>query len=224
MNINRVERRATQYAELGTVLGLTSAGIGISIPTEDQYNWSNTLARLATADDISETTPEKFSDPRALLDMLDLNPDDPILNDIAAELLAASRASREAPNLVTHFSSRRREAIACIDLLRYQSSPDVRDNSSLWSQLGTLTIVGTYFDSFVDCREDAMELPQFTAAQLAQGSLLHFLKAMRGLHSNTVISCAKACRCVGIHKLIVRRLPKPLLGPNLYSSVPYLSR
>lgn len=212
MNLAREELRAQNYSDLAVVLARTAIGIGAPITYETEGHWVDTVTRLAEADDLSEITPELLGDPVSLLNVLDINDINPQLVTAATDLLTASRNSRMATTLPAHFTYRAREARGCINLLRFQSPDNIRDDSDLWRQLGNLTVFGTYFDSFVDCREDAQALPQFTPLQLARGSMINMAKAVRAIRPETLVSCARACQDIGLGGHIAKRLAKPLLG------------
>ena len=213
MGFPTASEREAQYRICGEVMADTANGIGLPIDAVTMDRWSDTMARLATADDISEATPEAFSDPVILVRELGLDTGQPCLVDAAAGLLDANTRSSTSSALADHFTARRDEAKYSMDLLRYQS-PNSSKHPQAWQELEGLCITGIYVDSLFDAIKDAKRLPHFTASQLAMGSLKHFVRSLRSLQPETLGSFRRAAHRVGMDRYILAK-PKRLAAEIL---------
>src|SRR5665213_2945634 len=114
-------RKAEQYDISGQMLANVAGELSGIDPSTFSSDWSATMVKLATADDISEDHPEYFESGAGLLRYLELNPLQGALVRSADGLLAANIASSTATTIRGHFSARRREALHSVGLLRHQS-------------------------------------------------------------------------------------------------------
>jgi len=213
MGFPSASEREAQYRICGEVMANTANGIGLPIDDVTADRWGDTMARLATADDISEATPEAFSDPAILVQELGLDTDQPCLVDAASGLLDANTRSSNSSVLADHFAARRDEAKYSMDLLRFQS-PNSNKQPAAWQELEGLCITGIYLDSLFDAIKDAKRLQHFTASQLAIGSLKHFARSLRALQPETIVSFQRAAHRVGMDRYILTK-PKRLASEIL---------
>ena len=160
-----------QYAECAYILAETFGELGHPISEETQLNWDILMRRIAVADDISEQDPGVLRSGESLVQYLGVTAN---LQAITAadSLLDASRRSIAAPTLKAHLDSREDEAVHSMSLLRSQTPELLPTN--VWRQADLMNIAGIFLDSFVDARDDAGELANFTARQLLVGSAMRF--------------------------------------------------
>jgi hypothetical protein len=211
MNIaTEAELRANTYEQCGLVFATTVKELGHDLPDETVAGWARTMGLLSEADTLSEQDPECMG-PEGLLEMLGLDPSDTRLNIAAANLIAANQQSLSAQTMGQHFSARTQEARSTTDLLRFQSEDDISSDDGLWDQLDSLAIVGIHVDSLIDCREDSRLLPQFSAGQLAKGSLVHAIKTLRHIKPDTLAASYRSAKKLGMRSMIVKRLLKGAL-------------
>lgn len=207
MNITTAELRASTYEQCGLVFATTVKELGHDLSDETVAGWAQTMGILSEADTLSEQDPECMG-PEGLLEMLALDPSDARLNIAAANLIAANQQSLSAQTIGQHFTARTQEARSTTDLLRFQSEDDISSDDGLWDQLGLLAIVGIHVDSFIDCREDSRLLPQFSAGQLAKGSLVHAIKNLGHIKPDTLAAGYRSTKKLGLTSTMVKRMVK----------------
>lgn len=185
--------RGELYRVGGVLLAETAVNLGIPLGTDMVRQWGNTMCRLATADDISETTPEVFHDPLVLVDALDIPTRNRALLSAADGLLRANERSRGADTMSEHLRARADEARFSMHLLKHQTAQAGR-YAPAWRQLEHLSVASIYVDSLFDAREDAASLEGFSVGELAIGSFKEGLRSMRAIRPFTYHALRQALR------------------------------
>jgi hypothetical protein len=201
--------KGLQYESCAYILADVIGNMGFELTDVTMQRWGNMMYRLAAADELAETQPEAFSSGEHLVEVLQI-----VNNEMAVEaasgLLAASSRSINSSSIREHLDNRRDEAVESVALLRSQT-PELIDESDLWSEVDTMTIAGIYLDSFVDAREDAGERADFTPGNLALHSFARFVKTVREMRMDTRIAVAQAGISHGLAGYIFRSAPSKLL-------------
>ncbi|MGE5327740.1 MAG: hypothetical protein ACM3KH_00215 [Thiobacillus sp.] len=209
MNFPDREHRVEQYRTTGLMIADVAKDIGLPISDKISDQWAETMARLATADDISETDPHNLT-PETLLEYLNL-PDNYMLLVSCARLLAANIASHKATTIKEHFASRSAEASESLNLLKYQCAYNLSFNIDTWNQLDQLSRLAIHADSLVDAREDAKRLPQFTARQLSINALVNIINCAHKIRPQTWMAIQRSAKKTGFDKHMIGSIRKNVL-------------
>lgn len=198
------DERGAQYETCAYILADTVTGISGQLSTQTREAWAMTMSRLATADDISEVTPEVFTAPESLLSYLGLDESNGTLVRTAQRLLDANLASMGAASIRDHFDARALEAEASVDLLRFQSPPELARHHYVWGQLGSIATVGIHIDSIIDSHTDAEKSP-FTTSELVLGAMGAITRVVPRIDPKTWYSVARASHRYGLDYRVVKK-------------------